>query len=201
MSDYKIYKLFPSPVFQYKIDKFTKINSELENYIFNLKKKDEKGQKKSNVGGWHSPFFDLENDSTPKKFVKIIQEFLEKVITNEMGWKYVANKVKIIAMWSIINKKNSFNIKHNHPNSYLSAAYYVKVPKNSGNISFYDPKEQKNIRFPKTKKFTEISAVVSSMEPEEGDLLLFPSYLYHSVSENLSDNDRIIISFNIDIEN
>ena len=118
-----------------------------------------------------------------------------------MGWKYVANKVKIIAMWSIINKKNSFNIKHNHPNSYLSAAYYVKVPKNSGNISFYDPKEQKNIRFPKTKKFTEISAVVSSMEPEEGDLLLFPSYLYHSVSENLSDNERIIISFNIDIEN
>ena len=201
MSDYKIYKLFPSPIFQYKINKFTEINSELKNYIFNLKKKDEKGQKRSNVGGWHSPFFDLENDSTPKKFVKIIQEFLEKIITNEMGWKYVANKVKIIAMWSIINKKNSFNIKHNHPNSYLSAAYYVKVPKNSGNISFYDPKEQKNIRFPKTKKFTEISAVVSSMEPEEGDLLLFPSYLYHSVSENLSDNERIIISFNIDIEN
>ena len=200
MSDYKIYKLFPSPIFQYKINKFTEINSELKNYIFNLKKKDEKGQKRSNVGGWHSPFFDLENDDTPKKFVKIIQKFLEKVITNEMGWEYVIDKVKIIGMWSIINKKNSFNTKHNHPNSYLSAAYYVKVPKNSGNIHFYDPKEQKNIRFPKTKKFTEISAVVSSVEPEEGDLLLFPSYLYHSVSENLSDNYRIIISFNVDIE-
>ena len=118
-----------------------------------------------------------------------------------MGWEYVPNKVKIIAMWSIINKQNSFNIKHNHPNSYLSAAYYVKAPKNSGNINFYEPKEQKNIRTPKIKKFTDISAVVSSIEPEEGDLLLFPSYLYHAVNENLSNKDRIVISFNLDIDN
>jgi len=52
----------------------------------------------------------------------------------------------------------------------------------------------------KVKKFTDISATVSSMEPEEGDLLLFPSYLYHAVEENLSDNNRIVISFNVDID-
>ena len=50
------------------------------------------------------------------------------------------------------------------------------------------------------KNFTELSAAVTSLEPKEGDLLIFPSYLYHSVSENLSDNDRIIISFNVDID-
>ena len=199
MDNYKVYKLFPSPVFHYKINNFTKINLELKNYILGLRKSDGNGQKRSNFGGWHSPFFDL-NHTTPKKFIKIIQEFLEKIITDEMGWEYDINKVKIIAMWSIINKKDSFNIKHNHPNSYLSAAYYVTIPKNSGNISFYDPKEQKNIRFPKIKKFTEMSATVSSMEPEEGDLLIFPSYLYHAVSTNLTNKDRIIISFNIDIE-
>ena len=65
---------------------------------------------------------------------------------------------------------------------------------------FYDTKEQKNIRTPKVKKITDISAVVSSIEPEEGDLLLFPSYLYHAVEENLSNNNRIVISFNIDID-
>ena len=37
------------------------------------------------------------------------------------------------------------------------------------------------------------------MEPEEGKLLLFPAYLQHSVDENLSDDERIVISFNIDI--
>ena len=33
----------------------------------------------------------------------------------------------------------------------------------------------------KMKKFIDISAIVSSVEPEEGDLLLFPTYLYHAV--------------------
>jgi ectoine hydroxylase-related dioxygenase (phytanoyl-CoA dioxygenase family) len=35
--------------------------------------------------------------------------------------------------------------------------------------------------------------------PEEGDLLIFPSYLHHSVEENLSEDERIVISFNIEI--
>ena len=37
------------------------------------------------------------------------------------------------------------------------------------------------------------------IEPKEGDLLIFPSYLYHSVGKNLSSEDRIIISFNVDM--
>jgi uncharacterized protein (TIGR02466 family) len=37
------------------------------------------------------------------------------------------------------------------------------------------------------------------IEPEEGKLLLFPAYLQHAVEENLSNEDRIVISFNINI--
>ena len=201
MKNYQIYKLFPTPVFHFRVENYQKLNTELENYILNLKKKDEKGQKKSNAGGWHSHNFDLNNDNTAKKFAKIFEEFYKKVIINEMGWKYDSNKVKMDAMWSIINKKDSFNIQHNHPNAYLSAVYYVKVPKNSGDIKFFDPKVQKNIRYPKIKNYTDTSAVITEITPKEGDLLIFPAYLYHSVGENLSEHDRIIVSFNVDIEN
>ena len=200
MKNYQIYKLFPTPIFHFKLQNYQELNIELENYILNLKKKDKDGQKKSNYGGWHSPFFDQKNDNASKKFDVIIQNFLKKIFTDEMGWKYNPDKAKIISMWSIINKKGSFNIQHNHPNAYLSASYYVKVPKNSGNIKFFDPKEQKNIRYPKIKNYTDISAVIAEITPEEGDLLIFPSYLYHSVGENLSENDRIIVSFNVDID-
>ena len=200
MKDYKIYKLFPSPVFSFKLENYQELNMELESYILSLKKKYKDGLKKSNYGGWHSPFFDQKNDNTPKKFSVIIHNLLKKIFTDEMGWKYNPDKVKITVMWSIINKKGSFNIQHNHPNAYLSAAYYVKVPKNSGNIKFFDPKEQKNIRYPKIKNYTDISAVITEVTPKEGDLLIFPSYLYHSVGENLSEDDRIIISFNVDID-
>ena len=200
MKNYQIYKLFPTPVFHFRVENYQKLNTELENYILNLRKKDEKGQKKSNAGGWHSHNFDLNNDNTAKKFAKIFEEFYKKVIINEMGWKYDSNKVKMEAMWSIINKKGSFNIQHNHANAYLSSAYYVRYPEKSGSIKFFDPREQKNIRYPKIKNYTDISAVITEITPKEGDLLIFPSYLYHSVGENLSEDDRIIVSFNVDVD-
>ena len=200
MKNYQIYKLFPTPVFHFKVENYQKLNTELENYILNFRKKNEKGQKKSNAGGWHSHNFDLTNDNMAKKFAKIFEEFYKKVIINKMGWKYDSNKVKMEAMWSIINKKGSFNIQHNHPNAYLSSAYYVKVPKNSGNIKFFDPKVQKNIRYPKIKNYTDVSAANVEITPKEGDLLIFPAYLYHSVGENLSEDDRIIVSFNVDVD-
>ena len=45
----------------------------------------------------------------------------------------------------------------------------------------------------------ELNSSGFSIKAEEGNLLIFPSYLYHSVGKNLSSEDRIIVSFNIDI--
>ncbi len=199
MKNYQLYKVFPSPVFHYSLGEKKEFNIELKNYILNLKKKNEKGVKKSNQGGWHSPMFDILNDKLVKKFTIIFQNYVKETV-EEIGWNYDSNRVKIEAMWSIINKKGDFNIQHNHPNAYLSAAYYVKFPQKSGNIKFFDPREQKNIRYPKISKYTEISAPIVEITPKEGDLLIFPAYLYHAVSENLASEDRIIISFNVDIK-
>ena len=95
--------------------------------------------------------------------------------------------------------KNSFNLIHTHPNSYLSAAYYVKAPENCGNIHFYEPNEVKKFHTPPIEKMTELSSNGFSIKPEEGNLLIFPSYLYHDVGKSLSDDDRIVISFNVSI--
>ena len=39
------------------------------------------------------------------------------------------------------------------------------------------------------------------IEPLEGVIVLFPSDLTHSVQKNTSDEDRISVSFNIDLRN
>ena len=39
MSDYKVYRLFPAPIFHFKVKNFRELNLELENYILDLKKK------------------------------------------------------------------------------------------------------------------------------------------------------------------
>ena len=46
---------------------------------------------------------------------------------------------------------------------------------------------------------TDLSVETLKFEPEEGKLFIFPSYLHHAVEENLSTEDRIVISFNVDI--
>ena len=199
MNEKKIYNLFPVPIFHYKIENYKEINKELINYILRLKKKDKIGNNRSNIGGWHSPNFDLVKEETPINFINKFKNFLKNIIINEFGWEYLPNKQRIVAMWAIINKKNSFNIMHNHQNCYLSAAYYVKKPERSGDISFFDPVEPKTYRYPEKEKGTFHSNQVVTLRPEEGDLLIFPSYLYHSVEPNLSDEDRIVISFNIDL--
>ena len=53
--------------------------------------------------------------------------------------------------------------------------------------------------FPKANGITELNALTAKINVTEGDLLIFPAYLPHSVEENKSDEDRVIISFNIDV--
>ena len=199
MRERKIYNLFPDPIFRYKLENFEEINKELLSYIFELKKNNPVGNNRSNKGGWHSPNFDIVKPGPPINFINNFKDFLKQIITNEYGWEYIPNKQRIVAMWAIINNKNSYNIKHNHQNCYLSSAYYVKKPKNSGNITFFDPKEAKTYRFPEVERKTDYSVEKITIEPEEGDLLIFPSYLYHEVGTNETNEERVVVSFNIDI--
>ena len=129
----------------------------------------------------------------------VLNEEEKEVIVDGYGWKYIPEKVGISEIWAIINKKGTFNQSHNHPGSYLSAAYYVKAPENCGNIHFYEPNEVKKFHTPPIEKMTELSSSGFSVKPEEGNLLIFPSYLYHDVGKSLSDEDRIVISFNVSI--
>ena len=199
MEDKIIHKLFPSPVFQFKIKNHKELNKKLSEYIYNLKKDDNKGIQRSNVNGWHSKNFKIEKDNVPYNFVKAIHGHIKEVIVDGFGWKYIPEKVGISEIWAIINQKNTFNKSHNHPGSYLSAAYYVKAPNDCGNIHFYDPNEIKKFNSPAIEQLTELSTSGFSIKPEEGNLLLFPSYLYHDVGKNNSDSDRIVISFNVSI--
>ena len=45
MKNYQIYKLFPTPVFHFKLENYQELNIELESYILDLKKKNRDGQK------------------------------------------------------------------------------------------------------------------------------------------------------------
>ncbi len=189
--------LFPTPVWTLELENFKPTNEEMYNYIKNEQSKDSSGINKSNIKGWHSKDFNLE-DNEPKNFIKFISSYIEKVMT-DMNWDMENQVVKINNMWAIINTGGSANAQHQHGNSTISGAYYVRAPKNSGDIVFYDPRPAPVYFHPNAKSPNYLNAPVNSVNPKEGVLVLFPSYLDHSVNENLSNEERIVISFNIRI--
>ena len=164
----QILKLFPQPVFKYKVDNFDKINIELlELFIKNLKKINQ--VKNCNVNGWHSKSFDLaDQQGVPNKFLNYINAYIKNVFKN-YGWIYNPEKVKYSSMWSIINKKGNFNVEHSHSNNYLSAAYYVKAPKNCGNFKASNPNIINRNFFPKSEQANELNAKMATIKVEEGD--------------------------------
>mgnify|MGYP003302717124 CR=1 FL=1 len=76
----------------------------------------------------------------------------------------------------------------------------LKAPKNCGDIIFYDPRPAPVFYYPTALSSNLLNAQVNSVTPKEGALILFPSYVDHSVNENLSNDERIVISFNIVIQ-
>ena len=200
MSDSKkVHKYFAQPIFQYQLESYERHNQDLKKYIYNAYNEDPNGLSRSNQGGWHSKPFDLKDKSSaPFIFFQSIQKYVADVF-KEYGWLYVPGKVNLTEMWAIINKKNNFNIEHTHPNNYLSAAYYVKAPENCGSFIVTNPNSVSRERITASVRKTEFNQNIAQIKPKEGDLLLFPAYLPHSVGMNLSDEDRIVISFNVDI--
>ena len=173
-----------------------KINTKLIKNINQWSKK-EKGIKLSNENGWHSP-----------TNMHLLEEY--KDITNEIcrfalgvyTTLSINEDVKLGAMWANINYPGSYNNTHTHYNSKFSGVYYVKVPKNSGNIFFQDPRPAcEMIRPNYTVESSDETFKEHIFLAEESMLYFFPAWLRHGVERNKSkltgdESNRISISFN-----
>ena len=202
MDNPEVFKFFPIPVFKFKFEKFRYFNEELSNFIYKLYEEDSKGVDRSNRGGWHSKTFELnDKNSIQLKFALELQKYILKTFTN-LGWKTENQNIRIREMWAIINKKDDFNVVHTHPNSLLSAAYYVKAPKNCGHLVFESQNEFSEYNLMSVQKQETIDEYLACpayrIVPTEGLMVLFPSHLRHYVDQNESDEDRISMAFNID---
>lgn len=104
---------------------------------------------------------------------------------------------EITACWATILAPGAEHRIHSHPNNYLSGVYYLRTRPGADTINFHDPRKQAGaIRPPVTELRAENTDQVV-VRVQDGTLLLFPSYLEHSVDRNSSEEERISISFNI----
>ncbi len=170
-------------------------NKSIIKFCYEKKAEDEKGRTLTNKGGWQSNDLFLpvpELSQLTDTVTYLMRDFAKKINLRD------THRLCLDNFWININKKSNMNIPHSHPASVLSAAYYVKVPPKSGNIIFLTPFSiyDRCLEDYMIDSYTEYNSSTYTFIPQEGKLLLFPSWLEHKVEPNETDMDRISIAFN-----
>jgi len=151
------------------------------------------GINRTNVNGWHSQT-NMHEIPVFKPLVDELFIMQEQVFAEE----WLQNGATMGNMWANINPPGGYNMPHVHPNSHFSGVYYIKAPKDSGNIVFNEPKTGAHMVMPRRKDGKPRSHLWKGVHvnPIEGRILIFPSWLWHSVQPNKSNDIRISVSFN-----
>lgn len=183
---------------------FGKIDVETHKSIKNIINL-EKENKSHSYGSWKlcevkSTFFEdsiLYND-TLVGYEEILEEEMKKHM-NKINEKlnYVIEK-----MWYNVYNKNDFQEPHTHLGkcNKLSLSCIYCVAESDAKLYFFNPRYT-------THSLSGISSVFDSdnykehffPNLKEGNIIIFPSYLYHGVSPQKSDTQRITVAFNINI--
>ncbi len=192
---------FPTRFCRFMIDGAGPLNEALETAILQHKESSA-GLSRSNIGGWHSgdDFFDWPDrgvDTIKQAVMAALQTTVPILVGGDCSFD-----THLVA-WANVSGYGHFNKRHNHPESQVSAVYYVRtgndvleIPQ-SGMFEFFDPRVH-----------ADMSALAGEevgrdlqIKPVDGMLLMFPSWMYHQVYPYYGDGHRISIAINAHIGN
>jgi uncharacterized protein (TIGR02466 family) len=108
----------------------------------------------------------------------------------------IENQFVITDSWSTRNPQNTFHAEHFHGNSIFSGVLYIDI--DDGDLELlFDPLFSKNFQFDYTiKEYNLLNSKSWKLGLKPNMLIIFPSWVSHRVSPNLSKTDRRIIGFN-----
>ena len=181
--------VFKTPVYQAKLKLD---NKAISLYCVHHSKKDE-GRTISNSGGYQSNFLNGSIPMLNELFVNIIHH------SNEMAKLIGLKPTKLSDVWININGYKDSNLSHIHSHCVLSGVYYVKAPEKCGDLVLCNPASHMSYDWydETLEGFNGYTASRDVMPAYEGCLYMFPSWLEHYVSPNMSQDKRISISFNM----
>jgi len=183
-----IIDIFPTPIcivnLDVDLDKLIKLS-------YQEKEKDPNGRFLTNSGGYQTQDLNYEN-------YKFLFDAMNPHIKNYVKQYYEAG-VLLDNFWININNYKDFNSAHTHLQSAFSGVVYFKTPDKCGDLIFKNPFTWLNfvIDVNKIKNQNKYSADQYFVKPKPKLLIIFPSWLEHYVTPNLSHEDRISLSFNL----
>ena len=191
MNDYRIDSIFPTPLYVATRSSNLDLTEEKE-----IKDIIEEGMHKNvyNTTTNNSYIFDTKLKKIKEFCKEHINTYLEKLISPEKEID-----LYITQSWINVNKPGESHHLHNHPNSIISGVYYVATGEpEEDRIHFHDPTTHMKERMEfDIKEYNFWNSTTWFIPVEKNNLILFPSWLPHSVEKNENATiDRISISFN-----
>jgi len=106
-------------------------------------------------------------------------------------------KLVLEDLWINILPEGGMHASHIHPHSVISGTTYVAMPEGASALKLEDPRSERMMAAPTRRKGArrDLQTFVY-MKPAVGDVLLWESWLRHEVPMNMSEDDRISVSFN-----
>ena len=179
----ELLQIFPTPVLITKYD--GDLNKELK-YVDNLPYKEQKGN--ANFKSQDSYLLEIEELKNIKDF------FYESLNKYTKNISQSDQRLVITQCWANKNPPGSKHHEHVHPNSILSGVFYLKQDKTLPPIQFNKFLQHAMKLDP--KKYNNLNSEIFLLPCVDGELLLFPSNLKHSVPTNVGKEARISLSFN-----
>ncbi len=185
--------LFSTPVYHGVVDRFDEVQNELNDCITNI-----------NFGmrdGWSSthylsdPHFqqNLIIESNLNIFKSEIEKHLKEYCIktgvpagSNGSW---CDNYSIISSWFALFKRGNYAHIHNHGDCDIAGVYYFKKSSDDGSFFFTSPVPAQDSSCFRTGRVV--------LNPNEGEIVMFPGWLNHGVETNDTDEDRCSISFNI----
>lgn len=100
-------------------------------------------------------------------------------------------------IWINILPEGGIHTAHIHPHSVISGTTYVAMPEGASAIKFEDPRLAMMMAAPpRLADAPEHLRQFHYVKPQVGDVLLWESWLRHEVPMNMSEEERVSVSFN-----
>ena len=137
---------------------------------------------------WRFPVF--------KALVKVLDKHVAAFL-EDLDFDLDGRAVKLDSLWINILPPGGVHGSHIHPHSVISGTTYIAMPEGVGAIRFEDPRLAMMMAAPtrKPEARPELRPFIT-IKPNMGEVLLWESWLRHEVPMNMSDEERISVSFN-----
>lgn len=149
------------------------------------------------------PVYQTKNMHEDERLKPLASDILKQSykILDDQGYDLTYYRLFYTEFWAQEHYKSSGHERHVHGyNNVLTGFYFLNCPENSCKLVIHEPRSAKEFgNYLPEKNENEVSLASQAINflPEAGKLLITNSWLHHTFTKNESDDNFIMIHFNI----